>query len=743
MARAFYAVAYIVSFFHLGLSQDEELVYTECPNSCSGHGICGLYGSCTCQDMFYGSDCSKLKCPNGTAWVDYPTATNVAHGIFECSNMGTCDTATGTCECREGFTGIACERLKCLADESGLECAGNGRCMSMRMAAKIQNNVNLFRTLEYTNWDADKIWGCVCDKGFGGPLCVLKMCPTGDDPLTTSNTDNEVQTIDCRATSGTFRVIFRDYKTSEIAYNANAATIKSALEAIPYLKEGVTVAFDGGSAPCSSSGLATKITFTNQPGDLPTIQLSKKYLVHSTSANLVLNAFGGGATGTYGTPTATVNGNRENIECSGQGECDYVTGTCSCRSGFQSSNGAATPAAGYRGDCGYIATPPTTCDIDNELLNKCNSGSTIQGGVCTAENTALARCSCRAATTNSFGYSGAQCKTVNCPMGKPWHREAASTSTRDNTLEMCSGVGVCDMATGVCTCPLWAAGVACEKLACVVTGKTLCSGIGSCNPMSVWATNSRNKVTGNLLGISYTDSPSSWDHDRIYGCRCHRNVYRGPKAGNVVNAYSYACTRMSCPHGDIPETLYQQDEVQEIYCRATGGSFTLSFRGETTRPIAYNAVAMMSNENSATNTLGTGLTESVQGKLHYLTEILDICYDGNCSGVKVSFSSGSAVCADAGITTSVTFTSQFSDLPLLTIDASGLTGTVSTKVYEKVKGTKEYSECSNRGRCDATTGSCKCHIGYISSDGYGGIGQRADCGTYNYNQRTEGLDMRL
>lgn len=33
-----------------------------------------------------------------------------SHAKAECSNMGSCNRATGTCNCETGFEGIACER---------------------------------------------------------------------------------------------------------------------------------------------------------------------------------------------------------------------------------------------------------------------------------------------------------------------------------------------------------------------------------------------------------------------------------------------------------------------------------------------------------------------------------------------------------------------------------------------------------------------------------------------------------
>ena len=40
------------------------LVSAECPNACSGHGMCGAKDMCTCDRNFQGSDCSlrKLSC---------------------------------------------------------------------------------------------------------------------------------------------------------------------------------------------------------------------------------------------------------------------------------------------------------------------------------------------------------------------------------------------------------------------------------------------------------------------------------------------------------------------------------------------------------------------------------------------------------------------------------------------------------------------------------------------------------
>lgn len=49
-------------------------------------------------------------------------------------------------------------------------------------------------------------------------------------------------------------------------------------------------------------------------------------------------------------------------------------------------------------------------------------------------------------------------------------------------------------------------------------------------------------------------------------------------------------------------------------------------------------------------------------------------------------------------------------------------------------GTREDVECGAHGICAESTGRCDCFVGYQSSDGQGGVGERGDCGWRNEHQ---------
>lgn len=176
------------------------------------------------------------SCPSGAAWAAKAYRNDTAHQLVECSNAGKCNTASGKCECFQGFSGAACQRSAC---PSG--CNNRGICLSMRdMSIYHGRDYDPKEAssgdgtgVEYSNWDGDAIMMCRCDPPYFGPDCSLSKCgvaistcktlvfislyhtahcPKGDDPLTLDQTLYyfTIQVYSGFGLSGTLRVNFQD-----------------------------------------------------------------------------------------------------------------------------------------------------------------------------------------------------------------------------------------------------------------------------------------------------------------------------------------------------------------------------------------------------------------------------------------------------------------------------------------------------------------------------------------------------
>ena len=137
-----------------------------------------------------------ITCAKGLAWFGYPSANNVAHDEeVECSNMGVCYRSVGECACNDGFFGAACEYMGCVRKGSEPSCSRHGSCLSMReLGLHHENAGGSPLPIAYgsdpngaATWDADRIFGCLCDDGFEGFDCSLRTCPAGTDSRTCSD----------------------------------------------------------------------------------------------------------------------------------------------------------------------------------------------------------------------------------------------------------------------------------------------------------------------------------------------------------------------------------------------------------------------------------------------------------------------------------------------------------------------------------------------------------------------------
>jgi hypothetical protein len=96
--------------------------------------------------------------------------------------------------------------------------------------------------------------------------------------------------------------------------------------------------------------------------------------------------------------------------------------------------------------------------------------------------------------------------------------------------------------------------------------------------------------------------------------------------------------------------------------------------------------------------------------------------------VTVSFSDTELGACAASNTVSVTFTSDFGDLPIMVESTGSLTGMSAFTIGETTSGTKENLVCGGLGLCNEKDGVCECFAGYSSTNGMGGGGDRGDCG---------------
>jgi hypothetical protein len=158
---------------------------------------------------------------------------------------------------------------------------------------------------------------------------------------------------------------------------------------------------------------------------------------------------------------------------------------------------------------------------------------------------------------------------------------------------------------------------------CELTGPTASS--GPCDPTVAFGTN------GSQSGISYSGLA---------------NGSYALTASLISNGGAVQATATRHFTVDVPANEIQRVRVDN----ATGGTFTLTFSGQTTAPIAYNATAaQVQAELEALSNIGHGNVSVTGGDLS--TSPVDITFMGIYAGV---------------------------DVPQLTADATALTGTTPT-----------------------------------------------------------------
>ena len=279
------------------------------------------------------------------------------HSYAECSSRGVCDRATGVCQCFAGYGGKGCRRTQCSND-----CSGHGVCqrnVDVNEAYTVAEAPLARFSSQY--WDGLSTMRCACDRGYEGPDCSQRICPHGDDVLTTCAADSnyDVQVISFTDADGDwaaqqaadgaplfYTLSFEDhfggqYTTRPIVLTEqaerNARDAQAALEALP--NSAVPTVQVGADV---TAAITVSVSFVD-----PATTGKQNTLVVSVLPS-TLTCTEGGHTPLYHNTNATdsvtvavahqpladdASSYEENVPCGNRGICDDSTGKCACFDG--------------------------------------------------------------------------------------------------------------------------------------------------------------------------------------------------------------------------------------------------------------------------------------------------------------------------------------------------------------------------------------------------------------------------
>lgn len=343
-------------------------------------------------------------------------------------------------------------------------------------------------------------------------------------------------------------------------------------------------------------------------------------------------------------------------------------------------------------------------------------------------------------------WVGGDCSMRLCPLVRAWQDTAVGDNDAHYYKE-CGNRGTCDREKGICDCDVGFVGSGCRRMACPDD----CSGHGVCDFIEELAQNTFDKRIGGKQGTKY----DLWDREKIMGCKCDPG-YEG-----------HSCTKRTCPKGNDELTPNQIEMKQAIiiegavgftkvqgyvtYFDPYGNAFTTSAvtinpaipvsTSPANGPCLELQTALRKLPNNALNTITVDYTAAaVYPFTRYspaatstkgMTELASVIVGG--ASVIVG-NTVKAICivnfkAEPGSTgfqyllgcnvqprilpgqQPMTDGSTPSSITTkCTVTEVLLSGTANTEVDVPLT---ELAECSGRGLCDYTSGTCKCFTGHM------------------------------
>jgi hypothetical protein len=140
----------------------------------------------------------------------------------------------------------------------------------------------------------------------------------------------------------------------------------------------------------------------------------------------------------------------QNLECSGRGTCDRVTGGCKCVAGY-------TGDACQRTQCPNDCSSHGICQSQQYFVLDASSASGVALDYTGFDANSAYGCKC------DSGFRGADCSQQECPSGPDPMKGEGGSAGLD-----CSGRGLCDYTSGVCKCFKGFFGERCEELSTLV-----------------------------------------------------------------------------------------------------------------------------------------------------------------------------------------------------------------------------------------------------------------------------------